>query len=1067
FSDFTKGLTISLWANPTSNSNWGRFVDFGEPSGSAFSNIQLNRISTSNDLGMSIGNGSTYLSVTAPNGIINNEWHLYTGTVSESGMCRIYRDWILLSEAQLVVPVNVSRTHNYIGKSNYPADSLYQGYMDEVKIYNTAKTQDEIQRMYNEGLEYRSNRIGSIVNDGLISYWNMDETSGTSVKDSIGIYNGTATGTTIVDGKVNNGRSFDGTDDYITVPSGFSNFTKGLTISLWANPTSNSNWGRFVDFGEPSGSAFSNIILNRFSTSNDLEMSIGNGSTDPYIIAPNGIINNEWHLYTATVSESGMGRLYRDGILLSEGQLAVPTNVSRISNYIGRSNYPGDSLYQGYMDEVKIYNRALSPGEIFDDYALSKGIFDRKNDGLVSYWNMDETSGTSVKDSIGINNGTATGTTIVDGKVNKGRSFNGTSDYVVIPSSTTLNLSTTDFTLEAWINTSKVTAFGEIIGKGINTDYEIMVTDTGKIRFLVGDGGSIKEFDSTTTLQVGKWYHIVGVKTGSNTTGKIYINGMLDSTSTSFGDTATGNSSNSLLIGARSTGTPQLYFTGIIDEAKIYNRALSATEIAIEYGESIDRHSTPQSSYINYQIQQGNISNKISLPIYIAGDELGEYISTTIGESAYANYQPDANTVGLWHLDEIDGNGPFIKDSSGNSNNGIVVGEIYTPDGKISGAGNFDGTSYVSLGNPSQLQITGSETIDMWVYPMSFSYRMNPLDKAFGGEGAITQEPDGTISYYYGTCGGTCEPYEGISSNIALKSHKWNHIAIVRDLVNMKVNIYINGVLGNSKTVSMSAASVSPWPVYIGKGYAGAPYIGNIDEVRISNIVRTPEEIRQAYEVGLRTHNVEIEFGAKLDNSNPIASSTDKSFSINGIAKGMLKMGSNIYAGEKIIVREQKDTGEYIAQGIVNSINEDTGAVTVSSWDTVSTFPSTGFSSNADVFKWQKEYIPVKDRTLDTHLDQAKLLTLRVDNAYGGRNVWIDNLTSDEYVTPSPQDIINLGKSYRFFQYKAVLMSTDPDTSPIISQIQLDYTPIPPMNRIMRHGKWFLSGTKQPFWWAK
>ncbi|HOV30031.1 MAG TPA: hypothetical protein PLD77_03105, partial [Candidatus Dojkabacteria bacterium] len=170
---------------------------------------------------------------------------------------------------------------------------------------------------------------------------------------------------------------------------------------------------------------------------------------------------------------------------------------------------------------------------------------------------------------------------------------------------------------------------------------------------------------------------------------------------------------------------------------------------------------------------------------------------------------------------------------------------------------------------------------------------------------------------------------------------------------------------------------------------------------------------------------------------------------------------------EKIIIREQKDTGEYIAQGVVNSINEDTGAVTVTSWDTVSTFPTGGFSTNADVFKWQKEYIPIKGRTLDTQLDQTKLLTVRVDNTYGGRNIWIDNLTADEYVTPSSPETINLGKSYRFFQYKAVLMSTDSDTSPIISQIQLDYTAVPRMDQIMRHGKWFLSGTKQPFWWAK
>ncbi len=1072
FNDFTNGITISLWAKPIDNGNFTRFIDFGEIAGQSNTNIIFYRGGTLGILVFNVGDGTNQKYINTAGGIIYNEWHLYTATINTLGVGRIYRDGILLAEGEMPLPANVTRTYNYIGKSNWSADPLYEGSIDDVRIYNTAKTHDEIERLYNQELPYKSNRVGTTLNDGLMSYWKLDESSGSVVKDSVGTYNGTATGSTIMHGVSGYSRRFNGTE-YVTVGNMGALPDRG-TIQFWVNSSEISG------FRNPLSTDFTgvnNAIRFESNTTGVFYAVAGDGTNLSLChFIPSGMTINTWYHITYMwdkVANTHTGLL--NGVFAcGGGNTYWPTNIPDMRFGTG---YNTDDIRQwkGSIDEIKLFNRTVSSTEAYEEYASLKKTFEKKNVGLVSYWPMDELSGTTVADKVGTgnwvgtSNGTATGTTIVDGRMGKARSFNGTSDSIKMTYGIDGDI-VGNFTLSFWVNSlysQAPSGSQEIIHKDMQYSFNV-ASVSRYVAWADSSNWSHASFGyHDIGLVEGVWQHVTVTKNADIV--KMYVDGV-EKLSKSFGGPITATT-RIMHFGCYSDATTcgSAYFYGSLDEPKIYNSALSATEVKSEYIQSMSRDFLRKVDYSNYNLSSFSASNKISLPIYIASDKVGENISTTIGESAYANYQPDANTVGLWHLDEIDGNSAYVKDSSGFSNDGVPIGTTYTPNGKIGGARNFDGSSssYISLGNPSALQTIGSQTIDMWLYPTEFNLRRNPYDKAHGGEGTITQEPSGILIYYYGSAGGNTTPYESFSSLTPLALNQWNHIALVRNLASMKVEWYINGVLVNSKTVTINPAVASNLPAKIGTGYTN-PYKGMIDEVRISNKARSADEIRQAYEVGLRTHNIEIEFGAELDNSNLITSSSDTSFTIDGTVKGMKSKGSNIYSGEKIIVREQNSSGEYIAQGVVTSVNKDTGAITVRNWESISTFPTGGFTTKANVFKWQKEYLPIKGRTLDTQLDRANLLTMRVDNTYGGRNIWIDNITSEEYLPTVSPELITLGSSYRFFQYKATLTSTDTDVSPIINQVQLDYTiDGPTMNQIMRHGKWFNSGVKQPFWWAK
>ncbi|HRN95805.1 MAG TPA: LamG domain-containing protein, partial [Chitinophagales bacterium] len=158
---------------------------------------------------------------------------------------------------------------------------------------------------------------------------------------------------------------------------------------------------------------------------------------------------------------------------------------------------------------------------------------------------------------------------------------------------------------------------------------------------------------------------------------------------------------------------------------------------------------------------------------------------------------------------------------------------------------NFTGGQYLNFGNPPALKITGNQTIEMWLKPSNLAAgRQNPYDKAYGGEGTITQEPDGTLNYYYGTNGGNAMNYQGFGSGATLTQGQWNHIALVRDFTNNQLRWYINGTLTSTATPSYFPAVAGGNPVRIGLGYTGVGYEGQIDEVRVWNIARTTADIQ-------------------------------------------------------------------------------------------------------------------------------------------------------------------------------------------------------------------------------
>ncbi|KAF5430980.1 Concanavalin A-like lectin, partial [Candidatus Methanophagaceae archaeon] len=229
------------------------------------------------------------------------------------------------------------------------------------------------------------------------------------------------------------------------------------------------------------------------------------------------------------------------------------------------------------------------------------------------------------------------------------------------------------------------------------------------------------------------------------------------------------------------------------------------------------------------------------------------------------------------HLQESPANGTTGHiDSTSNNNNGTlhgfggVSGSTTDGVGRIDGADEFNGLSesdYVDCGNYASLDITDNITISAWVkitstrreeifskWKDSNPYDGYIFDMLATGRLRISTHEESNTKYRYR------------DSSISINDGQWHHIVGLRE--NKHIHFYIDGVLRDGTEITGAGGA----PVYIGYsagifamggyGYGGADYFtGTIDEVRISNIPRTPDYILQNYEMVVNQTTM-VTFGA-------------------------------------------------------------------------------------------------------------------------------------------------------------------------------------------------------------
>lgn len=201
--------------------------------------------------------------------------------------------------------------------------------------------------------------------NGLIAYWKFDESSGSIALDTSGKgHNGTIKGAIRTSGKANKALSFDG-NGCVDVPDHSDLQIQGdITIMAWIKKTQKSKKGKSM--GIVSKSSEGKWDYDLFISTSKLEhpafysdaFSASGGDIEVISTAP--ITLNEWH-HVAVTREGSTGKIYIDGVMRGTANLPEPLQASNRNLRIGHDH---DGGFKGLIDEVRLYNRALSAAEI-------------------------------------------------------------------------------------------------------------------------------------------------------------------------------------------------------------------------------------------------------------------------------------------------------------------------------------------------------------------------------------------------------------------------------------------------------------------------------------------------------------------------------------------------------------------------------------------------------------------------------------------------------------------------------------------------------------------------------
>jgi len=211
--------------------------------------------------------------------------------------------------------------------------------------------------------------------------------------------------------------------------------------------------------------------------------------------------------------------------------------------------------------------------------------------GLVSWWTFDETSGTTAEDSIGNNTGMVNGagiwTTDTAGGASSGALyFDGDGDYVDCGTDSSLDL-TTAITVEAWVklDSSNAGSYHGIVGKysalgGVQHGYIMWVNNTDVLGCRLGENTNSTDSAGTTDIQDDSWHQVAMSYDGDYI--RLFLDGQTEGTAVSYSNDMTA-AALSLTIGARHEAGWDLYIKGVMDDVRIYDRALGQSEIEQNY----------------------------------------------------------------------------------------------------------------------------------------------------------------------------------------------------------------------------------------------------------------------------------------------------------------------------------------------------------------------------------------------------------------------------------------------------------------------------------------------------
>lgn len=590
-------------------------------------------------------------------------------------------------------------------------------------------------------------------------------------------------------------------------------------------------------------------------------------------------VKDTWYHITA-VHNATNTIIYMDGVQDGISACTSVADDDSLEMRIGSDDTPS-AAFNGSIDEYRIFNRVLSPTEINSVYtseASGHSYSDLDTNGLVldldfDYDLADDSGngntgryhsllGTAVYDySSNNNDGVTSGSSRViysgSGLVGGSYEFIGDStenpNYIQVADGdeggmSDWDMSSGDWSVSFWAKSGKTNyaqnAYAVNVYDYSNSDRAWAVkvdAADDQWSFTIYNTGSSSSATCTAdsgTAVSASWQHIVATFDDTNNDMDIYINGVdIDSSCTSNPET------NDAPLWIGSLG-PGYGFVGLLDEVVIWkNVALTQADVDNLYASQYPTFYSQGNQTLIQNFSQNGSYNKMN--VTIQSQQLNStYINATGWYAQIENnvgyLETDANLVGHWRLD-ADG-----VDSSPNTYEGVVTGNLTNVSGKVAGAFGFKAEKgYISIldGNDlDEIRLGADYSVSAWVYILDGDELMIFNDVNATGDRCIIQYDETTASIEVGHWNGAS--YGGKAGVVSKRT--WYNAVMLHDGTTSVNQLYLNGVL---QTGTTAPASSSTRGTHIGiyTDKSTGSFNGTIDDVMVFSRKLTEQEIKSMY----------------------------------------------------------------------------------------------------------------------------------------------------------------------------------------------------------------------------
>ena len=476
-------------------------------------------------------------------------------------------------------------------------DFHFGGVIDEVEVFNRALSADEIRAIYEAG---SAGKIKPPPPEpipppaGIVGWWPGDE----DASDIVGGVNGTPqNGATFAPGLVGQAFSLDGSDDFVSLPDdAFDALFAGGEISIEA-------WMKTGGVASQSSDSKSGIAAAWDFTAVMFESSwwlyfdfaeigvitaVWDGVWGNRLSSATFISDDNWHHVASTYS-GGTARIYVDGVLRASEPRNLANGVTNRFSGGAFNNYPG------LLDEITLYNRALTAEEIRAIYeAGSAGKIKPPAPepipppaGMVSWWPGDGNANDIWDGNPGTLQG---GAGFTPGMVDQAFSFDSDDDRVTIAHNPNLNVPPAGFTVDFWMRGSPSQPDSHFLvvdkshGWVDSTGWVFQgISANGNLFFAIGAGGAgntdFRGVESLASVLDNQFHYVAGTWDGG--TIRLYVDSVLQGTAAL--EVPANNARPVNIAFSWGGGPPRRFFRGSVDEIGLFSRALTPEEIRAIY----------------------------------------------------------------------------------------------------------------------------------------------------------------------------------------------------------------------------------------------------------------------------------------------------------------------------------------------------------------------------------------------------------------------------------------------------------------------------------------------------